>query len=43
MLCRSMARIEHDLTYIETWSMGLDLWILAETVRSEFLVFGNGN
>ncbi len=28
------ARVEHDLTYIDNWSLGLDLLILLRTVFS---------
>lgn len=38
----AIARVEWDLAYIDHWSMGLDLRILAETARSEFIVYGNG-
>jgi lipopolysaccharide/colanic/teichoic acid biosynthesis glycosyltransferase len=34
---RALARIEHDLEYVERWSIGLDLSILCQTVRREFL------
>lgn len=31
------ARIDRDLEYIESWSFVLDLWIIWQTVRREFL------
>jgi polysaccharide biosynthesis protein PslA len=37
----AIARIDHDLEYIEKWSMALDLRIIARTVATEFLS-GNG-
>jgi lipopolysaccharide/colanic/teichoic acid biosynthesis glycosyltransferase len=35
------ARIDHDLVYIEHWSLTLDARILWQTFRAEFLT-GNG-
>lgn len=37
----AIARIGHDLDYIEKWSLRMDLAIIARTVRREFLS-GNG-
>ena len=37
----AIARIDHDLEYIERWSMALDVRIIARTVATEFLS-GNG-
>jgi lipopolysaccharide/colanic/teichoic acid biosynthesis glycosyltransferase len=37
----AIARIDHDLEYIEKWSMTLDVKIIARTVATEFLS-GNG-
>jgi lipopolysaccharide/colanic/teichoic acid biosynthesis glycosyltransferase len=37
----AVARIYQDLAYIECWSLGLDLRILWQTLRTEFLT-GNG-
>jgi polysaccharide biosynthesis protein PslA len=37
----AIARIDHDLEYIEKWSMALDVKIIARTVATEFLS-GNG-
>jgi lipopolysaccharide/colanic/teichoic acid biosynthesis glycosyltransferase len=34
---RAIARIDYDLEYIEKWSLGMDLKILFQTVRREFL------
>jgi len=34
---RAIARIDYDLDYIEKWSLGLDIKILIQTVRREFL------
>jgi Undecaprenyl-phosphate glucose phosphotransferase len=31
------ARVEHDLYYIENWSLGLDAWILLRTAMSGFI------
>ena len=39
---RAKARIDQDLKYIENWSLALDLRIIMETVRTEFLKAGNG-
>ena len=39
---RARCRISCDLTYIENAKLALDVWILIETVRREFL-FGNGS
>lgn len=39
---RAIARIEHDLAYIQNYSLLLDLKIILLTLRNEFLV-GNGN
>jgi Undecaprenyl-phosphate glucose phosphotransferase len=36
-LDKARARVAHDLYYIEHWSLGLDLWILATTAPSLFL------
>jgi lipopolysaccharide/colanic/teichoic acid biosynthesis glycosyltransferase len=36
------ARIDLDLQYIQTWSFALDLRIIVDTVRTEFLKAGNG-
>lgn len=33
----AIARIDHDLDYIEKWSLRMDLMIIARTVRREFL------
>lgn len=33
----AIARIDHDLDYIEKWSLKMDLVIIARTVRREFL------
>lgn len=33
----AIARIDHDLDYIEKWSMRMDVAIIAQTVRREFL------
>jgi polysaccharide biosynthesis protein PslA len=37
----AIARIDHDLDYIEKWSVTLDVKIIARTVATEFLS-GNG-
>jgi polysaccharide biosynthesis protein PslA len=37
----AIARIDHDLDYIEKWSVALDVKIIARTVATEFLS-GNG-
>ncbi len=37
----AIARIDHDLDYIEKWSLRMDVAIIARTVRREFLS-GNG-
>ncbi len=37
----AIARINYDLDYIEKWSLGKDISIIAKTVRREFLS-GNG-
>lgn len=34
---RAIARIDYDLEYIEKWSLGMDIKILIQTVRREFL------
>jgi lipopolysaccharide/colanic/teichoic acid biosynthesis glycosyltransferase len=34
---RAISRIDYDLDYIEKWSMGMDIMIIARTVRREFL------
>ncbi|MDB5616818.1 sugar transferase [Tardiphaga sp.] len=34
---RAIARIDYDLDYIEKWSLGMDIKILVQTVRREFL------
>ena len=34
---RAIARIDYDLDYIEKWSLGMDIRILVQTVRREFL------
>jgi polysaccharide biosynthesis protein PslA len=34
---KATARIDHDLEYIDRWSLVLDLWIIWQTVRREFL------
>jgi lipopolysaccharide/colanic/teichoic acid biosynthesis glycosyltransferase len=34
---RAVERIDHDLDYIEKWSLRMDLVIIARTVRREFL------
>jgi lipopolysaccharide/colanic/teichoic acid biosynthesis glycosyltransferase len=31
---RAKLRVEYDTKYIEGWSLGLDLWILAATFRA---------
>ena len=36
------ARIAHDLSYIENWSLALDFRIIVETIRIEILKAGNG-
>jgi polysaccharide biosynthesis protein PslA len=36
------ARIEQDFKYIQSWSLGLDLRIMIETVRTELLASVNG-
>jgi polysaccharide biosynthesis protein PslA len=33
----AIARIDHDLDYIEKWSLRMDITIIARTVRREFL------
>jgi lipopolysaccharide/colanic/teichoic acid biosynthesis glycosyltransferase len=33
----AIARIDHDLDYIENWSLSLDVRIIARTVVTEFL------
>ncbi len=33
----AIARIDHDLSYIEKWSLRMDVAIIARTVRREFL------
>lgn len=38
---RAISRIDYDLVYIETWSLRMDIMIIARTVRREFLS-GNG-
>ena len=30
-------RIEHDIFYIEHWSLGFDLWIIARTIFGGFV------
>jgi lipopolysaccharide/colanic/teichoic acid biosynthesis glycosyltransferase len=35
-------RIDLDLQYIQNWSFGLDLRIILETLRTQFLTSGNG-
>lgn len=37
----AIARIDHDLEYIAKWSLRMDMMIIAQTVRREFLS-GNG-
>jgi lipopolysaccharide/colanic/teichoic acid biosynthesis glycosyltransferase len=39
---RAIARIGHDLSYIENWSFALDCRILIETVWTELIAGGNG-
>jgi lipopolysaccharide/colanic/teichoic acid biosynthesis glycosyltransferase len=39
---RAIARIDHDLDYIERWSLWLDLKIILQTCRREFLA-GSGS
>lgn len=34
---RAISRIDHDLDYIERWSMRMDIMIIVQTVRREFL------
>jgi polysaccharide biosynthesis protein PslA len=34
---RAISRIDHDLEYIEKWSLRLDITIILRTIRSEFL------
>jgi lipopolysaccharide/colanic/teichoic acid biosynthesis glycosyltransferase len=34
---RAIARIDHDLDYIEKWSLRMDIMIIAKTIRREFL------
>jgi lipopolysaccharide/colanic/teichoic acid biosynthesis glycosyltransferase len=34
---RAISRIDHDLDYIEKWSLRLDIMIIARTIRREFL------
>lgn len=34
---KAVARIDHDLDYIEKWSLRMDVAIIAQTVRREFL------
>jgi lipopolysaccharide/colanic/teichoic acid biosynthesis glycosyltransferase len=34
---RAISRIDYDLNYIEKWSLGMDLMIIARTVQKEFL------
>jgi lipopolysaccharide/colanic/teichoic acid biosynthesis glycosyltransferase len=38
----AVARVDHDLEYIENWSFALDVRILVETVRTELLSGGSG-
>jgi lipopolysaccharide/colanic/teichoic acid biosynthesis glycosyltransferase len=33
----AIARIDYDLDYIEKWSLGMDILIIARTIRREFL------
>ncbi|MBV8568886.1 MAG: sugar transferase [Methylobacteriaceae bacterium] len=39
---RAKARIELDLEYVQNWSFGLDLRIIMDTMRMEFLRAGDG-
>jgi polysaccharide biosynthesis protein PslA len=34
---RAISRIDYDLDYIEKWSLGMDIMIIARTIRREFL------
>jgi polysaccharide biosynthesis protein PslA len=34
---RAISRIDYDLVYIENWSLGMDIGIIARTIRREFL------
>jgi len=34
---RAKARIDRDIEYIDRWSLALDIWIIWQTVRREFL------
>jgi lipopolysaccharide/colanic/teichoic acid biosynthesis glycosyltransferase len=34
---RAISRIDHDLDYIEKWSLRMDIMIIARTIRREFL------
>jgi len=34
---RAISRIDYDLVYIESWSLRMDIMIIARTIRREFL------